>query len=355
MPRVNKGNEVNWSSLPAIVLWMIKDKLDIFDSMCVEAVCRDWWFASLNYPKKQVVGDGMPWIMQQNDEENSSSHMFISVTRKKRFTIDLPELRNSQVLFSKQGWILMRKKNFCESDGRLPDSLFLINPFTRAKIEMPDVAEIWEYYGCFSTKAGDPEQVVLLGAGRSCETMLRTNHIGDAVWNEHFSIDHPVVFEGCRGLISSKEHIYYINLWGKMIIYNMVNRCCREVPGTRNEMGVNYILEHEGNIIKLFASDYGDKAPFSISTFSDNQTKWKRLSNNEMNNISFYLSRLHNCFCARDRGLNAYVLQPDHGGLPHPRIFLGYNVLYYDVADGNSQVLQLPYKISATAKWVDIG
>lgn len=352
---MNNGNDVNWSSLPTVVLWMIKDKLDIFDSMCLEAVCRDWWFASLNYPKKQVVGDGMPWIMQQNDEENSNSHEFISITRKKRFTIDLPEFRNCQVLFSKQGWVLMRKKNFCESYERLPDSLFLMNPFTKAKIELPAVAEIWEYYGCFSTKAGVPKQVVLLGAGKSCETMLRTNYIGDAVWNEHFSIDHPIVFEGCRGLVSTKEQIYYINIWGKMIIYDMVNQCCRELSGSRNEMGVNYIVEHEGNIIKLLASDYGDKASFSISTYSDSHTKWQGLSNDEMNNLSLYLSRSHNCFCARDRGLNAYVLQPNYGGLPYPRLLLGYNVLYYDVADGNTQVLQQPYKISATAKWVDIG
>ncbi|WOH09496.1 hypothetical protein DCAR_0728953 [Daucus carota subsp. sativus] len=121
-------------------------------------------------------------------------------------------------------------------------------------------------------------------------------------------------------------------------------------------MGVNYIVEHKGNVLKLFASDYGDKASINISTYSDTYTTWQSVSpDDEMNNISLYLSRLHNCFCASDRGLNAYRLQPDYSGLPHSRILLGYSVLYYNLAAGNTQVLQLPFKISATAKWVDIG
>ncbi|KAI7982240.1 F-box/kelch-repeat protein [Camellia lanceoleosa] len=135
-----------WSQLPFLLLWMIKDRLDFIDDVQLSAVCRHWWSASASYPKRlQSAGDRLPWIMQfsRNNFVKSGLREFICVSRRKKFTIDLPEFCNADTLFSKQGWLLLHRKNF-SSDGRggnrrLPDSVFLINPFTKAKIEMPDV------------------------------------------------------------------------------------------------------------------------------------------------------------------------------------------------------------------------
>lgn len=50
-----------WSWFPDFLLWMIKDKLDIFDNMRLAAVCCDWHSVSAQYPKVLLsVGDGLP-------------------------------------------------------------------------------------------------------------------------------------------------------------------------------------------------------------------------------------------------------------------------------------------------------
>lgn len=357
MSREKRRNEAKWSSLPVLVLWMIKDKLDIFDDMCVAAVCHDWRTASLSYPKKQSIGEGTPWLMQQNKNVDSSLQDFISITRKKKVTLYLPEFSNSLVLFSKQGWILMRRKNFFVTKERSPDSVFLINPLTKAKIELPDVAEPHEFFGSFSTHDGYPINVVLISAGIFCRITLRIAKPGDLVWTKHTPVERTMQFEGCRGLISIGEQIFYYDIWGKMTIYNMATHVWKELLRPRNETeGVNYIAEHDGKLIKLFAGGYDDHTSYSISVYNDTDTSWERVTNDEMSNTVWYLSRLHNCFCARESGSKVYLLRPKYGGLLRcTRTIRGYTVLSHDLNDEGTQTLQLPYEIYSSAKWVDLG
>ncbi|XP_074325685.1 F-box/kelch-repeat protein At3g18720-like [Apium graveolens] len=356
MSHEKRRNEAKWSALPVLVLWMIKDKLDIFDDMCVASVCHDWRAASLSYPKKQSIREGMPWLMQQNKNVDSSLQDFISITRKKKVTLYLPEFSNALVLFSKQGWVLLRRKNFVVTRERLPDSVFLINPLTKAKIELPDVAESHEFFGSFSTHDGYPVSVVLISAGIFCRITLRTAKPGDLVWTKHAPVERTMQFEGCRGLISIGEQIFYFDIWGKMTIYNMATRVWKELLRPRNELeGVNYIAEHDGKIIKLFAGGYDDHTSYAISVYNDADTSWERVKIDEMSSV-WYLSRLHNCFCARESGSKIYLLRPKYGGLLRcTRTIRGYTVLSHELNDGGTQTLQLPYEIYPSAKWVDLG
>lgn len=137
MPEDGEGKG-SWCPLPVLLLWTIKDKLDIFDNVRFAAVCRDWWSASVRDPKRlQSVGDGLPWICQPSSDFGGSSREFISVTRERKFTIDLPEFREASVVSSKCGWILLSRSNFNTPPNRrrrrLPDSLFLVNLFTGGK------------------------------------------------------------------------------------------------------------------------------------------------------------------------------------------------------------------------------
>lgn len=73
-----------WSSLPADIFCIVKekDKLDIFDIASVNSVCHNWWVASKNYPQRQTVGDGIPWIMKDGI---SNTLEVTSVTRKRDY------------------------------------------------------------------------------------------------------------------------------------------------------------------------------------------------------------------------------------------------------------------------------
>ncbi|KAK1364312.1 hypothetical protein POM88_039873 [Heracleum sosnowskyi] len=357
MPHNNKHAERDWASLPLLPFWMIKDKLDMFDNLCVASVCRDWQSASSSYPKRLSVGDGMPWIMQMKNIFDCRVMEFVSILRNKKFVLDLPELFNSLLLYSKQGWLLMRCRKVSKRRNRCPDSLFLINPFTRAKIEMPDAVYIsQEYHGSFSTCNGYPERVVLLNCCLFGQMTLCTAFPGDLSWTKYSYVGHPMQIDGRCGLITIGEKLYYLNFKENMIIFDMATNEWKELPGPRNEIGYTYIVEYEKKIIKLFYSTH--EHSHSFYSYNDVDFLWEKLNIDDMKNTSWYLSRNTSCFTAKDKGVK--VFQPalkyggecDHHGF---HMSYGFDIVSHDLIEGGKQTLELLCRISSLARWVDIG
>lgn len=277
-PNGSNTSDSKWLSLPALVLWMIKDKLDIFDDMCLSVVCRDWLSASKFYPQKLSVGDGLPWIMQKT--ANKTEREFISITRKTKFTIDLPEFSDAVMLSSINGWFLMKQVHFSWSNGRV---VFLINPFTKAKINLPSIDSFNPSLGSFSTYEGHPRCIVLL---RRCNNKLtiRTACSGDDLWNECYHIEEMRLNRPYLHSLIIDENVYCFDKSGKMLVCNMTTLICLEVPSSDNV--TTSIMEFEGDLVKV---DYTNE--LSFFRYNDAETSWQKLDSDVLKDMSWFLRR----------------------------------------------------------------
>lgn len=387
--RCSTTEEKSWSQLPFLLLWMIKDRLDFIDNVQLASVCQNWHSASASYTKKSIQSASslrLPWIMQEL-EVNSSSRDFICMSRRKTFTIDLPEFHGATTLFSKRGWLLLWRKNFSYSatagsstnrnggisNNPLPYSMFLMNPFTRATVKLPDVEKdiIPPIAGSFSTTIeGYPHCVVLRGSHsrQGLGLILRIAYVGDddqTGWSEiSFAGESVKYFDLFNGLLVHGQHVYCFDLWGMTIIYDLETHEWKEIPaGPENaETGLCHMMEYEGEIIRV-DRNRGPGFSLTMSKYNGFSSSWEKFKTNDddvkLKDISFLFLQpyCYHCFCAKatkeDGPLKkkAYVLQPSSGTRDVPNRF---NVFVQDLADGSNEIL-LPLRSYASAKWVDIG
>uniref|UniRef100_A0A2N9FTH3 F-box domain-containing protein n=1 Tax=Fagus sylvatica TaxID=28930 RepID=A0A2N9FTH3_FAGSY len=226
---------MSWCLLPDLVVWMIKDRLGVVSNARMASVCRNWWYASLSYPNHESAPPIC--IMQPANNKNSSScYDFIctptSQREEEKFTVNLPDFDEAELVFSKHGWLLMKRKY----------SLFLFNPFTKKVF-------------CFD------------------------NH-------------------------------------GGLFIYDLVTQIWKEVDRPANDYFGWYMVEHQGEIMKLrVIYDGGSGQPcrgsFRIFRYNDDSTAWERLSYDDVKvkDTSWFLNTQGRCFSAKGHGFKLYYLK----------------------------------------------
>nr|DAD24939.1 TPA_asm: hypothetical protein HUJ06_026403 [Nelumbo nucifera] len=352
--------EENWSELPHLLLWMIMEHLDFVDNLRLAAVCHNWSFAFANCPKKlQSAGDTLPWVMYPRNSERSKL-VFISVSKKEKYTIKLPNFFNgTKSIYSKQGWLLLQRRNglrwFKDSlqrikAERLPDSVFLYNPFTKTELEMPDIVKPKDpYAGSFSTFDGYPHYVVLLEYNDPTQITLQIAKPGDKAWVKYSYNGQSMPYSGFGGLHVLGVHVYCFSATGGMIIFNMRDQTWTELPDLASRFELSYMGEHEGEVVILQVRNLSS---FRFFRLNNAQNAWEELNINEVKNLNWFLGR-YTCFSAKSFGMKIYHL---YGELePNDRLFYlndqscGVDVI--DMMDGNTQNL-IPYVLPSTATWV---
>lgn len=123
-----------WSFLPTDMLRLILLRLFTGDRLAFGAVCRSWSLKFIgptltNLPPKDWPFFSSPSLMLPRIN-NSACKLFHSVYNE-FYYLNMPELVDAEIHFSKYGWLLMSGDN--------QQKLFFFNPFTRAKMELPPV------------------------------------------------------------------------------------------------------------------------------------------------------------------------------------------------------------------------
>ncbi|KAJ4738980.1 F-box protein SKIP23 [Rhynchospora pubera] len=116
---------VSWSDLCNDALGHIIGFLSLPDLQLFSAVCRNWrWVAKQNNcsPAEQL-----PWLMMREDA-STKKRKFYSLTEKRHYYIDIPELHNQCWIGSSFGWLFIVDRKFIPR---------LFNPFTRECYELP--------------------------------------------------------------------------------------------------------------------------------------------------------------------------------------------------------------------------
>ncbi|KAM7523985.1 hypothetical protein LguiA_013887 [Lonicera macranthoides] len=129
-----------WSELPVNLLMDIEKHLgsnaieDYFglciDKIRVRAVCMSW---RSFLPKMPLYKQGQfPWLLQALNNTKGATHGLFNLIEKKVYEIDLDEVQGRLFKGSSYGWVVATVE-----DNSTNPSIYLINPLTRTRIDLP--------------------------------------------------------------------------------------------------------------------------------------------------------------------------------------------------------------------------
>ncbi|KAJ3700085.1 hypothetical protein LUZ61_003790 [Rhynchospora tenuis] len=122
----------SWSDLNSDALGHIMGFLSLPDHHRFSAVCRNWrWVAK---HKNCPPAEQLPWLMMREDA-STKKRKFYSLTEKRHYYIDIPELQNQRWIGSSFGWLFIVDRKFIPR---------IFNPFTRECYELPPLPRFEE-------------------------------------------------------------------------------------------------------------------------------------------------------------------------------------------------------------------
>jgi hypothetical protein len=355
---------MSWCLLPDLVVWMIKDRLGVVSNARMASVCRNWWYASLSYPNHESAPPIC--IMQRANNKNSSScYDFIctptSQREEEKFTVNLPDFDEAELVFSKHGWLLMKRKY----------SLFLFNPFTKVRINLPDVKDSFGHFAgsfSFSTSLKQPQCVFIFTYLVHGILWLRIAHPGDKTWTEYNYVNQRIEYVSARNVLAIGQKVFCFDNHGGLFIYDLVTQIWKEVDRPTNDYFGWYMVEHQGEIMKLrVIYDGGSGQPcrgsFRIFRYNDDSTAWERLSYDDVKvkDTSWFLNTQGRCFSAKGHGFKLYYLKKHFVRCPlnicrRRRAMLPsdtFHARFHDMIHGASHSL-FPYIFRRPAWWVNL-
>ncbi|CAI9108002.1 OLC1v1007507C1 [Oldenlandia corymbosa var. corymbosa] len=143
----------------------IANRLGIIQLIAFRGVCKSWRAAS--FPASahlESAAKTAPCFIVYNDQDKKCSLYYeedkdANKVGRKKYELSIPEFENATCLASNHGWLLLNRHP-CSGSGA--GSLFFLCPFSRARIDLPEIPEsdISGYVGAFSGPPTSPECIV---------------------------------------------------------------------------------------------------------------------------------------------------------------------------------------------------
>ncbi|MBA0866150.1 hypothetical protein Goshw_018367 [Gossypium schwendimanii] len=151
-PNNGSGSECIWFQLPAHLQILIFQHLPtLADQINFLTATKIW--RSLIHPlewrvNKEGVPYKYPWLLFPQGGEKGTRYNLYDPLTNLTHSISIPESEECEVRLSNKGWLLLTKP---------PTSIFFFEPFTRTRIQVPDLWQMEAVDGfCFSGTATSP-------------------------------------------------------------------------------------------------------------------------------------------------------------------------------------------------------
>ncbi|KAM7507584.1 hypothetical protein LguiA_018037 [Lonicera macranthoides] len=139
-----------WSKLPGDLLDIVEGHLLLYrDKVRVRAVCASWNSHLPKLPNQQVRQ--LPWLLQAFDKGAEATHGLFNPFEKKFYHLDLPEAKGKLFKGSSHGWVVTIE----DITSSHPADMYLINPLTRARIQLPPRSAFPDVKDYHPNKVGD--------------------------------------------------------------------------------------------------------------------------------------------------------------------------------------------------------
>ncbi|GKV31821.1 hypothetical protein SLEP1_g40484 [Rubroshorea leprosula] len=202
---------------------------------------------------------------------------FYDPSERKSFSIQLPELYDSRVCYTKDGWLLLyRPKTY---------RLFFFNPFTREKIKLPRL-EITYQIVAFSCAPTSSSCVVFTLKHLSPSIVLiSTCHPGGEEW---VTINHrnrlPFVSSIWNKVVFCNDRFYCLSLTGWIGVYHPVEQIWNVLSVPPPQCPENFIAktwwkgkfmtEHNGEILVIYTCVSDNPLIFKLVK---SETAWEEM------------------------------------------------------------------------------
>ncbi|RWW74776.1 hypothetical protein BHE74_00017262 [Ensete ventricosum] len=224
------------------VLRNIVSRLSHKDYVRCTAVCRSW--RSVPPPPRPGARSMRLFVLPDNGECR-----IIDPSRNAVIYVDFPELAGVDVLSSKAGWLLLRRKDL--------SLFFFFRPSTRTRINLPPTNQVHSpqnYTAAFSAAPTDPDCVAVILNCLVGLLEVLTWRPGDERWTVHIFAG-PFVFTGVYDLFAC-GHIFYCQGYDlKVCVFNPREITLRAAEVMRDFTYTDcetYLTEFEGELHVVF-------------------------------------------------------------------------------------------------------
>ncbi|XP_050220969.1 uncharacterized protein LOC126671254 [Mercurialis annua] len=204
---INDEQEETWSALPSELLSLISSTLSGSDTLNFNFVCKSWQSVSVLTPSStQLIMPSktlseihqFPLLLFLGRDDGPLCNFYHALNNT-IYTLNVPEIGNARVRFSKNGWLLMSRGDF---------KMLFFNPLTKERIDLPNLRANYKFHGIsFSATPTSPDCVVLgvYNGHDGNELCISLICHGETVWTRlelkkycKFIISHcnPVFYDG---------------------------------------------------------------------------------------------------------------------------------------------------------------
>ncbi|KAL4571596.1 hypothetical protein LXL04_018359 [Taraxacum kok-saghyz] len=245
----DQDHHESWSILPSELLELIISQLPLKDNIRTSSVCKKWLSVALSVRKVNKP----PWLMYFP----KLGHLFefYDPSKRKTYSLELPELHGCRICYNKDGWLLLYKPR--------TQRVLFFNPFTRELIKLPRFEMTYQIVAfsnspksqnciLFTVKHVSPTVVAISTCSPTSTEWTTINYHNrlpfvSSIWNK-------LVF--CNGLF------YCLSLTGWLGVYDPMEHTwsIRIVPPPRcpdnffvkNWWKGKFMAEHNGDIFVIY-------------------------------------------------------------------------------------------------------
>lgn len=201
---INDDSTRPWSDLPPELLSLIANRLGIIELLGFRGVCNGWRRASSSASAEieSEVGKDPSFLAYSDNDKKSFLYYR---PNGKLYSMNIPEFEKSTCIASYQGWLIL-------FDG--DRSMYLFCPFSRARIELPqlpDDSKLYKPVAALSAPPTSPECVItVVNQFHHASLEVYLLNPGADVWIKHEMKSHKDVGDIVGSLYCQEESSFYL-------------------------------------------------------------------------------------------------------------------------------------------------
>lgn len=246
--------------------------LSLKDQICASTVCKAWREAV----KSVTVVHKYQWFISIPTWGNSVD--LLDPLQGMKYTMNLPEKGVTDVSYSKDGWLLMRRSCFMQ--------FFFFNPYSREHISLPDNELPYQAIGFSSAPTSGNCTLVMLDPISEYIVAISTCYPGATEWTTtKFSFSLPFDPDNIHSnLVYANDRFYCFTLGGVLFEFDPASRTLNlqawddvRFPEIHNNQWPYlpkelYLMEQKGELILMYT--YGREKPVVYKLVS---SKWEEM------------------------------------------------------------------------------
>ncbi|KAF3323109.1 F-box/kelch-repeat protein [Carex littledalei] len=341
------------------------------DESCAMAVVFVEW--KLSTPKLSPLPlvpslhSDLPWFYLANPGTSQGNHIFGNITARQSFLVANSGLQSSsRLMYSKDGWLLLRGQEPLYVGRGSPRSprhpVFLLNPITGARIDLPSFRDSLWRAAFFTTTQGTPRVVVYVCVMGSIVRVYMVRP-GGAYWEEHpYVLRHGEIGTIKKTLLCGGSVYFFFT--SHTLIFKLADLSWHLLTGGSLKHGLVYYepVEVEGKVVVVGHPEYftnpllgWGSVPFFRMEISGDEFNWLEItgSDAEFDGCIWFIHRRQS-FCVKTAGSGQKICWFAPRGLCAPGFGTAYALHCLNLTTRAHCKLTADSVFSSQHAWVDL-